>query len=157
MSEKIDCSGLVTSVYYCAFLIDYDEPWKLESASYQFTLLHLRFSNDMYEVIDQEIVRVMDFGTTNKKNTGFDLRCQYHNFSGMNALEGDQFGAIISAECDRNSLCPLGIGLINTGCENTTLFFPNQLSSSSDLRGSTIRVAIKLNFQVQIGQLSYRA
>ena len=168
MTERIECSGFVTSIDYCGFFI---ESW-LQPTGYEFTLLHIRFLSDAYTIIDEETVHVhvMNSETIDGPNTqstaAFNLTCQSHNISGSwYALEGDQFGAIISAECigyqkKQNLRCPLQIGVISTGCEDSSIFFDNfellrtKVPLKSIARETTDQVAVKLNFQVHIGRLS---
>ena len=95
-----------------------------------------------------------------KINTSFNVRCQSHNISGWYALEGDQFGAVMLSQCDPDSICPIRIGLINVGCEDTALYVTDLVdyslifSGAPNLisKGSTSLVAVKLNFQVEIGE-----
>ena len=157
MNERVECSGYVTSVYFCGVLVDEREPWPQPNV-YRFTLLHLRLSGDMYNVIDQEIVDYENMADE-EKNT-FNPTCHSSEISGWYVLQGDQFGVVLYTHNCEQSYCPIQIGLINTGCTDTSLFVTNSDQNSyyltgpdSILRDNTSLVAIKLNFEVHIGKL----
>ena len=148
-NEAVECSGFVTSISYCGSLSDDGDLWP-KPADYKFTLLHLRLSGDTYNIIDQEMVihRVVD-----KKST---VTCLSHNISGLYALQGDHFGVVIPSQCDQKSnICPIQIGLINAGCEDTSLFVTKLDTRNSIAKVDTSHVAVKLNFKVEVGKLIF--
>ena len=162
MNERVECSGYVTSVYFCGVLVDEREPWPQPNV-YRFTLLHLRLSGDMYNVIDQEIVDYENMANE-EKNT-FNPTCHSSEISGWYVLQGDQFGVILYANCEQR-YCPIQIGLINNECIDTSLFvtdssensyYYNSRGSGSISKNSTSLVTIKLNFEIHyddIGKLA---
>ena len=160
MNDVLECTGYVTSVSFCGVLVNEHEPFPHRSV-YRFTLLHLRLSGDMYDVIDEEVIdyEVVDAAKTTE--TSFNPICQSHDLSGWFVLQGDQLGVTLYAHCERSRgsgietyYCPIQIGLINTGCSDSSLFVTEELSSyyseaSDSIRKSnTSLMAIKLNLDI---------
>jgi hypothetical protein len=158
MNDGLECSGLVTSVSFCGALVNEREPFPQRSV-YRFTLLHLRLLGDRYDVIDQETV---DYEMADAA-TALNPMCQSHDLSGWFVLQGDQLGVTLYAHCefsrpDDTHYCPIQIGLINTGCTDSSLFvtgtFVDESSSyysegsDSIPKSNTSKVAIKLNLDL---------
>ena len=136
--------------------MDEHEPWP-QPKVYRFALLHLRLSGNRYNIIDREIVDYKN--VTNDETSTFNPTCHSSKISGWYVLQGDQFGVILCAHCGRNS-CPIQIGLINTGCIDTSLFVTDSgdnsyyYSRGSISKNNTSLVAIKLNFEIHYDDTS---
>lgn len=160
MNERVECSGYVTTVYFCGGLVDEREPWP-QPKDYRFTLLHLRLSGDRYDIIDQETIEYEN--VADEAKTTFNPICHSSEISGWYVLQGDQLGVILYSHCEQ-SYCPIQIGLIDTGCIDTSLFVTDSGQNSYYLKGkgsisksNTTLVAIKLNFEIHyddIGKLA---
>ena len=162
MNDVLECTGYVTSVSFCGVLVNERTPFPQQSV-YRFTLLHFRLSGDRYDVINREVI---DYAA-NTTETGFNPTCQSHDLTGWFVLQGDQLGVILYAHCERLRVsrdntyyCPIQIGLINTGCRDSSLFvtdtFEESSSHSSEAsdsirKSNTSTVAIKLNLDINYG------
>ena len=163
MNDVLECTGYVPSVSFCGVLVNEREPFPQQSV-YRFTLLHLRLSGDRYDVINREIVDYEVADAAKITETTFNPTCQSHDLTGWFVLQGDQLGVTLYAHCERSRVsrdntyyCPIQIGLINTGCRDSSLFVTDtfeELSSHSSEASDSIRksntfmVAIKLNLDI---------
>ena len=172
VNDRLECNGYVTSISFCGVLVDEREPLPQLNV-YRFTLLHLRLSSsgDRYDVIDQENIDYEMEDAANSIVTTSDPTCQSHDFSGWFVLQGDQLGVIQYAHCKHsqrsNNYCPIQIGLINTGCTDSSSFIADSVDNSMSYYSEDIdsipksnisQVAVKLNFEIHydnnIGKLA---
>ena len=98
--------------------------------------------------------------------TFVDPTCQSQDISGWFVLQGDQLGVILYAHYEQSRsrgsnndeyYCPIQIGLINTGCTDSSLFVTDTLDESSYYysegsdsipKSNTSQVAVKLNLMI---------
>ena len=163
MNDGLKCTGYVTSVSFCGVLVNEREPFPQRSV-YRFTLLHLRLLGDRYDIIDQEVIDYEVADAAKTTDTAFNPTCQTYDLSGWFVLQGDQLGVTLYAHCERSRgsgdntyYCPIQIGLINTGCTDSSLFVTDAFEESSSyysqgsdsiLKSNTSKVAIKLNLDI---------
>ena len=163
MNDVLECTGYVTSVSFCGVLVNEHEPFPQRSV-YRFTLLHLRLSGDRYDVINREVIDYEVADAANTTETGFNPICHSHDLTGWFVLQGDQLGVTLYAHCESLSnsrvetyYCPIQIGLINTGCRDSSLFVTDTFeelsatyteASDSIQKSNTSMVAIKLNLDI---------
>ena len=157
MTEKVECNGTVSSVLYCGFYNPEDSPEMEDIANYVFALLHLRSSSDGFEIIKrQSILSDADTVSVDGTNVSLNARCQQFNItSALNVLKGDQLGVAMGSQCFAR-LCPIQVGLINTGCETQSLYEPDFIYSSTSKTSismsSLSQVAVRVNIQVEVGE-----
>lgn len=131
-------------------------PESANITDYTFTLLHLRSSGDTFDVVHQETLLYSDNAKVDQTTVSSNLRCSSHKLDRWKVFEGDQFGVVMIAQCYYR-YCPIQVGLINTGCGDTSLFEPDyqsnvleSLRKPSIAKGDTTPVAIKVNIDVKV-------
>ena len=151
MTETAECNGIVKSVSFCGFLNSEGYSGSQDTVNYYVYWIHFRRSNDTFAIVNQEyfsyneeIISANQSGQLLSAN----LRCGSDNLP-WEVLKGDQFGVAIASNC-YNEFCPFQIGLINTGCEDTSLFHPDSITyytNSPISMNDTTQVAVKINAQ----------
>lgn len=160
MNDAIECPGIVNSVTLCGFLNVEDLSVSTNLIAFVLGILHVRKSSNSFDIIDSEAIYLNTSAASTARNVTLESSnksvgfiCFSQDLPSWTVFEGDQFGVIIGAQCYLG-YCPLQVGLINTGCEEASLFEPRYylFGGNSQQITSTSLSAVKINLKVYIGE-----
>ena len=154
INDTVPCGGRVNSLNYCGRLNSKGKPASGPPVEYIFTLLHLKRSSIGFDVHNREDVIYSNDSGIDNEGTSTNVTCHSHTLSDpFRVRKGDQFAVIIGAQCYQG-YCPIQVAVVDSGCENASLFEPNYYDYYKPSIGiiNTSLVAVRVDVRVKVGE-----